>query len=37
MKAWLDSHPKKKDFKKFIANWLLRGQGRSTTFARGKK
>ena len=33
MKAWLDSHPKKKDFKKFIANWLLRGQGKSTTFA----
>jgi hypothetical protein len=37
MKAWLDSNPKKKDFKRFISGWLLRGQGRSTTFARGKK
>lgn len=35
MKGWLDCHPKKKDFKRFIVNWLGRAQGRSTVFAGG--
>ena len=37
MKAWLDCHPKKKDFKRFIVGWLTRSQGRSTTFAGRKR
>lgn len=37
MKAWLDSHPKKKDFKRFIANWFLRAQTSSTVFATDQR
>lgn len=33
MKGWLDSHPRKINFKAFITNWLSKSQGRSTAFS----
>lgn len=33
MKGWLDAHPKKIDFKRFITNWLSKSQDHSRTFA----